>query len=311
MALAHIETTTGICRPLCPPSRSLEPLCLEAAKDTLRVDKILLPVDFSERSIGAARCAVDLARRFGARVTLLHVVPTARRKPGDFAGENDPLTLSQSRIQLAVAEVLQAVPFRRVTLTGDPAKRIVEHARKDGAGLILMPTRGRRRWCGLFDDSITARVFRGAHCPVWTSARDTPKLRSIRHVVCALALAPRSARVLRWASQLADHFSARLTIVHSSVGFTTAHGACYWSDLDAAREAWARQDIAALQNGVGTRADVRLEAGRPERTVAAAARRIRADLVVIGKSRSFWLPGRLRTTPYDIVREAPCPVLVY
>ena len=78
-----------------------------------------------------------------------------------------------------------------------------------------------------------------------------------------------------------------------------------------AREAWARQDIAALQHGIGTRADVRLEAGQPERTVAAAARRIRADLVVIGKSGTFWLPRRLRTRPYDIVCEAPCPVAIY
>lgn len=309
MALAHIETTTAICQPLA--SRFLEPLRFDAVKDTLKVDSILLPVDFTERSIGAAQCAVDLAQRFGAKVTLLHVVQTTRRKSGDFAGENGPLTLGQSRIQLAVAEVLQAVPFRRLTLTGEPARRIVEHARKEGAGLILMPTSGQKRWLGFFDDSITSQVIRRAHCPVWTSVGDTSKPLRLRRVLCALALAPRSGRVLQWASQLADHFKAELTIVHSSAGFTAAHGSCYWSQLHLAREAWARQDIAALQHSIGTRADVRLEAGRPERTVAAAARRIRADLVVIGKSGAFWLPRKLRTTPYDIVCEAPCPVAIY
>lgn len=183
MALAHIATTTAICQPLCSPSCSLEPLRLEAAKDTLKVDRILLPVDFTERSIGAARCAADLAQRFGAKVTLLHVVPTARRKSCDFAGEHDPLTLGHSTIQLAVAELLQAVPFRRLTVTGDPASRIVEHARQEGAGLILMPTRGRRRWSGVLDDSITARVIRRAHCPVWTSAGDNSKPLRIGHVL--------------------------------------------------------------------------------------------------------------------------------
>ncbi len=311
MALAHIETTTAICQPLCPPSRSLERLCREAVQDPLKVDRILLPVDFTESSIGAARCAVDLAQRFDAKVSLLHVVSSTPQKSHVFSNDDRPLAAEQREIQHAVIGVLQTVPFRKLTLTGDPARRIVEHARKEGSGLILMPTRGRRRRFCLLNDSVTAQVIRGAPCPVWTSARDIPKLRSIRHMLCALALAPRSARVLRWASQLADQFSARLTIVHSSVGFTTAHGACYWSQLHMAREAWARQDIAALQHCIGTRADVQLEAGQPERTVAATARRIRADLVVIGRSGAFWLPRKLRTRSYDIVCAAPCPVAVY
>ncbi|MCX6622007.1 MAG: universal stress protein, partial [Acidobacteria bacterium] len=40
---------------------------------TLR--RILLPIDFSERSLAAARYAEVLARRFQARLTLLHVLP--------------------------------------------------------------------------------------------------------------------------------------------------------------------------------------------------------------------------------------------
>ena len=36
--------------------------------------KILLPVDFSERSLGAARYAKTLADRFHSELTLLHVL---------------------------------------------------------------------------------------------------------------------------------------------------------------------------------------------------------------------------------------------
>lgn len=273
----------------------------------LPIDRILLPVDFTEPSIAAARHAVTLAEKFGSQITLLHV---ARPGTGHLADPEGALAFDQRRVQRTVAEVLQTVPSKTLFLVGDPAKRIAEHARQESVSLILIPTRGRRRWSGLPTDSVAARVMRRARCPVWTSvegARDSSRL---RNVLCALALAPRSANVLRWASQFADRFEARLTIVHASAGFAEAPNASYFAQLSDARKAWARQDITALQSATGTRADVWLETGDPERTVAAVARRIRADLVVIGRSPAFWRLGWPWSTSYDIVCEAPCPVAI-
>jgi hypothetical protein len=39
------------------------------------IERVLVPIDFSETAAGAARYADALAQRVGARVTLLHVVP--------------------------------------------------------------------------------------------------------------------------------------------------------------------------------------------------------------------------------------------
>lgn len=273
----------------------------------LPIDRILLPVDFAEPSIAAARHAVTLAKKFGSQITLLHV---AGPRIGHLADPESALGFGQRRVQRTVAEVLQTVPFKTLFLAGDPAKRIAEHAYREGVSLILIPTGGRRRWGSLLTDSVAARVMRRARCPVWTSVEGAREPSRIRNVLCALALAPRSASVLRWASQFADRFEARLTIVHSSVGIAEAPNACYFAQLRDARKAWARQDITALQSAAGTRADVWLETGDPERTVAAVARRIRADLVVIGRSPSFWRLGWPWSTSYDIVCEAPCPVVI-
>lgn len=273
-------------------------------KGALTVSSILLPVDFTERSVGAARYAVDLAKRFDAKVTLLHVVAT------HLSREDGPLTLGQRQVQHAVAELLRTVPFRCTSVLGDPARRIIEHARTERADLILMLTRGRRGWGGLLTDSVTARVMRHAHCPVWTIVEDVPGRSDIRNVLCALTLAPRSAQALKWASKFADHFEARLSIVHSSVAFTKALSACYSSNLTAARRAWAQQDIGALQRAAGTQAAVWLETDSHERGVTAVARRIPADLLVIGRSPRPWLLGRLWTRAYDIVCTASCPVVI-
>ncbi|MGE5569218.1 MAG: universal stress protein [Rhodospirillales bacterium] len=267
------------------------------------VNRILLPVDFTKRSLGAARRAADLARRFDAEVLLVHV--GTPEQPG-----GGPMTPDESKIERALSAVLEAVPFRRFSLTGDPAQRIVDHARQENARLIVMPTRGRRRFLGLLNDSLTARVIQNAHCPVWTGVGDAAEPLDIRRVLCALALGPSSARVLRWAARLADRFEASLSIVHCNSGFGAIPGTWVYEELHAARRTWARQDIASLQSAVGTRADIWLEAGPPEQAIAAVARSIGADLVVIGKGHARWLPAKLCFRAYDIVCEAPCPVAV-
>jgi nucleotide-binding universal stress UspA family protein len=271
---------------------------------TLAVARILVPMDFNKRSIGAAQYVFHLAKRFDAKVTLLHVFGT-----DPYRGEHS-MTRKQRLVQHAVTEVLRTVPSRYVSVLGDPARRIVEHARTERADLILMPTRGRRRWGGLLTDSVTARVMRHAPCPVWTGIENVSAGTHIRNVLCALALAPSSTKVLKWASQLADRFGARLSIVHSSVAFADASGASYFYDLSQARTAWAQQDIAALQRAAGTVADVWLEARSPERGVTAVACRTRADLLVIGRSPRLWLPEKLWTRAYDIVCGTTCPVMV-
>ena len=44
--------------------------------------RILVPIDFSERSEAALQYGVELARRFSARLYLLHVTRERRREGG-------------------------------------------------------------------------------------------------------------------------------------------------------------------------------------------------------------------------------------
>ena len=43
--------------------------------------KILIPIDFSERCLGAARFSIPLAERFHSEITLLHVEPPPEAYP--------------------------------------------------------------------------------------------------------------------------------------------------------------------------------------------------------------------------------------
>jgi nucleotide-binding universal stress UspA family protein len=52
-----------------------------------------------------------------------------------------------------------------------------------------------------------------------------------------------------------------------------------------------------------------VEAGEPAKTICAAAERVSADVLVIGRGSAAGVYGRLRTNAYAIIRQSPCPVV--
>jgi nucleotide-binding universal stress UspA family protein len=283
----------------------------------LSIRKILAPVDFSEPSEQAARYAASMARFFDADLTLLHVAPPLRYEFAMTEPAGDRYQEMQAGRRADVERALGQIAARlnngtKVSceaLEGDAAEEIIRRAHNGGFGAIVMSTRGAgplRRW--LLVGSVTSKVLYGAGCPViscscFTNA-DPP-----REVVCAVDLGPQSERALRYADGIARLFEARLSIVH--VAPAMGEGAHDFFD-----ESWRatlisrlREKLASMASSMKIEADIVVETGNPPRTIAAAARRIDAGLMVLGRGASTDLLGRLSASGYDIVRESPCPVL--
>ncbi len=177
------------------------------------LSKILIPIDFSERCLGAARFAIPLAERFHSQVTLLHVTPA----PGvDW----DAYTECQERVKKQLRDFLCAafahLEVKRVLRTGAAAQEIVAYAREDQSDLIMMPTRGYGAFRRLLLGSVTAKVLHDADRPVWTGAHlaKGPSAEWIdpTTILCAADADPGSQRALRWASQLAAELDGALLL---------------------------------------------------------------------------------------------------
>src|SRR5579871_3797467 len=190
------------------------------------LSRILLPVDFSARAFEAARFAIPLAEHFSAEIILLHVL-TPYREYGaiEMAGAMTEILADRRRdagkhlASLFEAE-LAGRPVRRLLLDGDPAAEIVECARREDAGLIVMPTHGYGPFRRMLLGSVTAKVLHDSKIPVWTDAhcpepshRAHPKP---RRILAALDLKPESLRTLEVALQLGRESDARVEIVHAA-----------------------------------------------------------------------------------------------
>jgi nucleotide-binding universal stress UspA family protein len=142
------------------------------APSPLKVDRILVPIDFSACSKKALRYAVPLAKEHRAALTLLHVVPPAygggEYAGVDFARLEAALQESGEKdlAKLAVDEVRGAVPTDTLVRVGQPAREVVELARSLPADLIVISTHGRTGLRHVFLGSVAEHVVRHAPCPV-------------------------------------------------------------------------------------------------------------------------------------------------
>jgi nucleotide-binding universal stress UspA family protein len=284
------------------------------------LSKILLPVDFSERSVAAARYAKALAGRFGSELLLLHVLTPPQYEFGALEIGGSLLTeLYLGRAEQASADLdaflaaeLQGINVRRTVIEGEPAGKIVEFAHQERADVIIMPTHGYGPFRRFILGSNTAKVLHDADCPVWTGVHleQAPPAAadSLRSVLCAVDLGAQSSKTLCWAAMLAREFGARLTVIH-----VTAAEADLGDDSEVnwrtdVRE-YAERELLRLERFVNVEAELIIEAGEPANVICSAAQRFEADVLVIGRGSAAGVFGRLRTNAYAIIRQSPCPVV--
>jgi len=283
--------------------------------------KILLPVDFSERCLGAFRYAEALAAHFHSEIVLLHVLEHIRYEFStlEFGGTamNDLMAnrteVMRKQLQTFLEEELRHVRVKRELLEGDPAGRIVDYAHRERVDLIAMPTHGYGPFRRFILGSVTAKVLHDADCPVWTGVHleEAPPVDSIafRTIVCALDLGPQSRKTFAWAKEMADEFEARLVLVHANPCIESLPGEYFDRELASDLAASAREELEKMSRHAGAEAEIFVDGGDAPRVVCRAAEKFEADLLVIGRGSAAGLFGRLRTNAYAIIRQSPCPVV--
>lgn len=285
----------------------------------MQLSKILLPVDFSDRSAGAAHYAKALATRFGSELIVAHVfelrevianVPEAGVPPHWYEDRRMETCQMLERFQ---ADEFRDLKVRRMLLEGDVAQSIVDLAHTQKVDVIVMPTHGYGRFRRFILGSVTAKILHDADCPVLTGVHidRTPSFEPIqfREILCALDFDEAGEHAARWAADFAQLAGARLTVVHALPNIPYTDTSLAEQGLPAMFQAVAREQADALNQKLGIKAEFELEPGPVHKVVHNAALARNADLVVVGRHIDSGLLGRLRGHAYAIVRESPCPVV--
>ncbi|MGD1073409.1 MAG: universal stress protein [Bryobacteraceae bacterium] len=292
----------------------------------LNIHRILVPVASPDASTGSSRQiaqqAAWLARRFQAEIVLLHVVTPFSYPAGMLEGGHEVTArdLHAHIVQRAQRDLDQAflpdfdgIAVTRLLLRGDPAREIVETASARNADLIVMATHDVGAFYRFLPGSVTAKVLLESQCPVWTGAhlQEAPTGEfSIRRVLCSVESNPHSRQTVAEAAEMAAAAGATLTLVHitPSVEFWGPGGSHVDTVWKEKVVGFAIEEIARLQQELGTNAEVIVDSGDVPELLNRAAEQTKADVLVIGR-----IPGRSHLGDngegYGIIRQSPIPVL--
>ena len=288
----------------------------------LRLNKILLPIDFSDCNQLAARDAGKLARHFQSEVTLLYVKemlvhpttgPLGFRVSSADSAEAGNISLREQELEAFGTAELAGVKVKRLISSGDPARLIVEHAHIGGMDLILMPAHGQGAFRHLLLGSVAAKVLHDAECPVWTFTYGgdvpSPSPTEVRHVMSAVDFGPQSIKALRWAADFASEFDARLTVVHAVLATPPNLPERFMFHWHGEALGGAEERLRDLLLTSHVQANILIVDGETSKVLGPAIKQQGAGLLVMGRRCVSGRNGRLGRDAYGIICHAPCPVV--
>ncbi len=281
----------------------------------IRIQNVLVPVDFSEASKRAVNYGLSFALEFGSRLTLAHIVPY------------DPLAYKAAK-----ADLLDLIPpdcrdrlnFDIVVKSGDIRAELLGVVEDQKTDLVVMGTRGRSYFERMLLGSVTERMLRKLHVPILTVSHldpekeiHTPGPVPLRRILYATDLAEGSEEGLEFSIRVAKGLDAFLIAAHvvqysdstlpgiETPGFLPD----YAGEIQAqSRERLARM-VALVSDGSVPISTFVCE-GVPYEAIDKLAIQSYADLIVINLQDKGRLERAvLGTTAERLIRTAIVPVL--
>jgi nucleotide-binding universal stress UspA family protein len=177
---------------------------------------ILVPTDFSEQSKIALQHAIDIAKKTGGEVHLLHVMEESGILDNLFSRDDN----DQKDQELWEKLTMLANEFdpsnRNITTTllakGKIEEEIVKVSELVGANIIVMGTSGAETFAKRLVGSNAIKVIRESRIPVIT-LKGTPKRENYETIVLPLDLTKETREKVSKAINLARNFDAEIKVV--------------------------------------------------------------------------------------------------
>ena len=249
--------------------------------------KILVATDFSTRSDRAVRRATLLARKFGAAVSLVHVVDDDRPKRIVDA-EHELASMLLGEQARSLREIDGVDCSARVTL-GSVSEEITKAAEASMADVLVIGPHRHQAFQDVFVGTTAERTIRTRRHPVLVASGVPASF--YRHVLVAVDLSDCSKNALRVVSGLGLDKHAAVSAVHvfdAPARNYMALGSASNDEVEdylASEKARAAGELAVFLRGlefVPARHVLKSNESSTAYVICATARELSADLIVVG-----------------------------
>ena len=295
----------------------------------MRLNRVLFPTDFSKAAEHALQHALEIAKRFEARITILHV----RTLFADDPSHPEFQMLDQGKYEDYVGEQLRVMtkavePFHRVDTVVkrnlSAASAILEFVTDHNVDMVVMGTHGRSALSRFFLGSVAEKVVRHASCPVMTvrSGKDNYRGQAqYKKILATFDFSEISKKAVVRSHEFASAYEAELEVLYVVEQVIPPPLDEIWQAsvirelpevLTSARQSLETSLGKEGLQGLNLQVRVGDADGKAEGEIVKYAQDEEFDLVVMGTHGLSGLDhALLGSTTERVVRTATCPVLTF
>jgi len=138
-----------------------------------KVEKILLPVDISEKNYKSLECAIDIANKTGAHISIIYILSIPHNINEIPPNVMDEIVEGSNRELLDLLAKSRGKNkklsiSKKLIINLSPSTTILEYAKKNNFNLLVMNSHNKRNLERFFLGSVAEEVIRGSSCPVLT-----------------------------------------------------------------------------------------------------------------------------------------------
>jgi nucleotide-binding universal stress UspA family protein len=280
----------------------------------IAISNILLATDFSEVSQAALGYACNLARLYGSRIFITHVV--AHEPYLSLPLEPIPVDLDlfwnrekQNMASFVASKLLEEIPHENILQRGELWNVISDVIEQHHIDLAVVGTHGRQGLKKVFLGSAAEKIYRQAKCPVLTIRPEVAASRGtawhLKQILFATDFSETSLHALPYALSLAEENQATLISLHVAPLIPYQY-------KESITDTTRKRLEGLMPAAPCCTLDFVVSFDFPAQGILEIARDREADLIVLGVNRraaaglSSHLPW---STASDVVSSGPCPVL--
>jgi nucleotide-binding universal stress UspA family protein len=281
----------------------------------IALKNILFATDFSQAADAAAPIAIQLARRYGAKVYGVHVNrfdDYTAAAPNAWAAMAEAAEKETKEDAGRLNEQLQSVEHEVVIGEGNLLEVLSNVIQQKEIDLVVVGTRGRTGFGKTLLGSVAEQILRQSPCPVLTIGPHvnpwSDEYVKMREILYATDLATDTPVAAPYAISLAQENQAHLVLLHV-IEDPKAGDLVDSPEVVDLKERKLKQFVTE-QVGLWCEPTYIVEQGPAAEKILDVAKRRHTDLIVLGARPAKGLATHLNMgTVHKVVSQAKCPVL--
>ena len=279
-----------------------------------RFSRIILATDGSPESDAAVDWTIAFAKAAAASVDVVHVWNLGvhhRHGVWDVETRSEAESLMNETVTDLSAAGIPAVGQVMHADVTHVAAAIAETARQSQADLVVVGSRGISDWQSMIQHSVSHQLLCALHCPLLiVHAKPDSSKNGFQRVLAAIAGADDVLPAIRAAMAAASEPGTEVLVVHVAQSFVGAHGFAYVEPEEEIHATLEQATSLLNEAGIVCKAMI-AHAGPVAQVVAKIAAEWRADVIVIGSSRTGDLGSIiLGSVTHDLLRASKRALLV-